>query len=160
MSQMMRYILQMKKTKPHKLVADLDRVLSHTITHCDLSQYLCARRIDSRTFRLGRYHIVTSAAKTHSVCEANTGKPVHEDLYCVDAALALAENLNSGRTHCVPHILKAEKRYMNHYNELLFYQHNMHRNPTVYHHRSEVSLSRLQQALSEIRRYRLVPSTA
>lgn len=145
--------------KSKKIAGDLDKILNEVFKTSKAKQYLHAKKIKNNTWIIGNYLIVEKPHKLYDILNSKNKFKVYEDLYCIDAALALVENLNYSRHTAIASIEKAEKEYVNRYNDVVIFKGIIEKNSAnsdIYRHRYQVSLSRMNKALKEIKRYRIM----
>ena len=145
--------------KSKKIAGDLDKILNEVFKTSKAKQYLHAKKLKNNTWIIGKYLIVEKPHKLYDILDSKNKTKVYEDLYCIEAAITLVENLNYNRTDAIVNIEKAEKEYVNRYNDVVRFKGIIEKNianSEVYRHRYQVSLSRMNKALKEIKRYRIM----
>lgn len=145
--------------KSRKIVGQLEKMLTDVFNASKARQYINSKKMGAHSWLIGGYIIIEKPHKLYDIVYAKSKKVIYENIYCVDAAIALVENLNQNRKNAISCIEKAEKVYATSYNEIMHYKKMIQaQNPNVdiYRHRYGVSLSKLHVALREIKRYRIL----
>jgi len=108
-------------------------------------------------------YIVTKHDSVYDVYKKNLDNLLHKDLYSFDAAMAIAESLNTGNEKRVLEIIKIEQEYADAYNDMMIFkhsykysiEHNMD-NAGVFEDRYVIASAKARKALEAIKRFRIV----
>lgn len=142
-----------------KIAYQLEKLVTDVVNNHSARQYLNYKKVSENSWIIGNYIVVQKPHKLYDILSVKDKKTIYQDIYCIDGAIALVENLNQNRKDTVVAIEKAEKQYANSYNDVMRYKLLIganNENIEVYRHKYAVSKAKMDAALRNIKRYRIL----
>lgn len=134
-----------------------DTVVTNIGTDAFLRNHLFLQKAKNGEITVGHYKITRNELGLYDVYDRK--EMAYKNLYVFDAAMALVENLNMGRSRLIPMILEAEESYAKNVNDLRFFKHMIEMNTDnkeIFEHRYNMVRQRAEANLETIKKFRLV----
>lgn len=156
-----RKLSRRKKAKAKRtLETALDKVVTEIGHDPFLRNHLFIKKTDSNHLTVGGYTIARNDSGFFDISDKK-GDLLYTNLYVFDAAMAIVECLNMKRMQFVKEILEAEESYARNVNDMRLFRHMMSlktENTDIYEDRFIMVKQRAEQALNQIKKFRVAKS--
>lgn len=128
-----------------------------------LRSHLFLNRPEKNKLIVGKFIIVKTDDELYNVYKKNLDNLLYENLYSFDAAMAIAESLNTDNEHRAAKVVEAEEEYAKHRNDMRIYKLRYDEarkadsnDAWIFEDRYVISSYRAREALREVKRFRIV----
>lgn len=143
----------MNVQRKNKLLKNIEDTVSKAVTDTTVSAYLLTQKKTNR-FVIGKYVINKNMYNMYSISE-QSGAVLYENLYCVDAVLALVECLIMNNIPALRKVLTIEHEYCKQYLNMTYMKRAIeNKYSTVFEDRYELAKERLSNAQHKLRSIR------
>lgn len=127
-----------------------------------LRSHLFLNKLDKDNLAVGRYLVTKTTKGFYNVSDKATKELLYRELYCFDSAMGIVEAMNAEKFRRVPEILEADDVLARNHLDMLRFAHRIEEGITsnesiaVFEDRYAVVKARAQNALTEIKRFRMI----